>query len=631
MPRKYEGGEKGRDDLKKFFPSARPPEPGVFEIAIAAAGGTSTGAYVAGVLDFLVEALDNWETWREGRITHAVRVNVLTGTSAGALGVGLAAQFTLKHFPPVYHSEKWAKLQPSDQVAEQPLLLNPLYLAWVHEIDLTKLLAPPDPKVQDIALFAPAPEAVRDTTFTMMSVQPERAWPAWARTPLEMRLTVTNLRGVPYSLDFRNLRSHHIGERLTLHQDHVAFALSTTEPDHDTVWPDAHILTQSHFNSDRPAWALLKSASIASSAIPLVFAPIAVKGQSPDAYDWRDSYYDTELGVPVLNLPAWRTSPASIDFTAADGGVLNNSPFMLAHKALAGVRGSNPQDAKQATRAVILIAPIVEDHAQDPTDPILADPTGPPPESPSPIARLMRAALRVVTAPMEQAQLAAFDLGQAKSDAIFSRYMICPAREHPGVSAKTMMGPSRSLMSLPVHAIMGFAAKPYRKHDYFLGRRNAQQFLARHFRLPLTNPLVKNIPPGSWLSGDVQVEDGHSYVPIIPLRGASALEEPLPDWDWEALTPEMIAAFGNAFQVRAQAIWKQSGRAILQALPQTWTILEGPLRFLVGVGLWLVWRWGLRRTLTHAFTTALARGRNSLNPASIPASDSPPARPSNAP
>ncbi|MBS0334246.1 MAG: hypothetical protein JSS35_15865, partial [Proteobacteria bacterium] len=47
--------------LKQHFPSYRdPPPPGVFELAIACCGGTSTGPYVAGVLDFIWEAFEAW-------------------------------------------------------------------------------------------------------------------------------------------------------------------------------------------------------------------------------------------------------------------------------------------------------------------------------------------------------------------------------------------------------------------------------------------------------------------------------------------------------------------------------------------------------------------------------------------
>jgi hypothetical protein len=37
------------------------PSPGVCEIGLVLAGAVSAGAYTAGVIDFLIEALDAWE------------------------------------------------------------------------------------------------------------------------------------------------------------------------------------------------------------------------------------------------------------------------------------------------------------------------------------------------------------------------------------------------------------------------------------------------------------------------------------------------------------------------------------------------------------------------------------------
>ena len=60
-----------------------------FELGLVMAGAISAGAYTAGVLDFLFEALDAYEDAKlnpgwDGP-THAVRVPVMTGASAGGM------------------------------------------------------------------------------------------------------------------------------------------------------------------------------------------------------------------------------------------------------------------------------------------------------------------------------------------------------------------------------------------------------------------------------------------------------------------------------------------------------------------------------------------------------------------
>ena len=67
---------------------------GTFELGIVMAGAVSGGAYTAGVMDFLIEALDAWEKAKhdgEDVPSHGVRIKVMTGTSAGAMNTALAA------------------------------------------------------------------------------------------------------------------------------------------------------------------------------------------------------------------------------------------------------------------------------------------------------------------------------------------------------------------------------------------------------------------------------------------------------------------------------------------------------------------------------------------------------------
>ena len=52
--------------LEEFFPAKRDLiKPGVFELGLVLAGAVSAGAYTAGVLDFLMEAMDAWERAKE--------------------------------------------------------------------------------------------------------------------------------------------------------------------------------------------------------------------------------------------------------------------------------------------------------------------------------------------------------------------------------------------------------------------------------------------------------------------------------------------------------------------------------------------------------------------------------------
>src|SRR4051812_23426924 len=86
--------------------TAATPTPGpgtLFEIGLVMAGAISAGAYTAGVIDFLIEALDEWEKAKrfareqpddpQARECpmHEVRIKVMAGSSAGGMTAGLAA------------------------------------------------------------------------------------------------------------------------------------------------------------------------------------------------------------------------------------------------------------------------------------------------------------------------------------------------------------------------------------------------------------------------------------------------------------------------------------------------------------------------------------------------------------
>jgi hypothetical protein len=73
-----------------------------FQIALAMSGAISAGAYTAGVFDFLIQALDEWENARTGKYlekgddpgtipNHFVGIKAMSGASAGAIAAAIGA------------------------------------------------------------------------------------------------------------------------------------------------------------------------------------------------------------------------------------------------------------------------------------------------------------------------------------------------------------------------------------------------------------------------------------------------------------------------------------------------------------------------------------------------------------
>ena len=616
--------------LKQYFPDQRPPpDRGCFELSIAVAGGISTGGYLAGVFDFLVEALDEYAAAQAanpaGTPTHKVKLVNLTGTSAGGLSAALAATCLLKDVPHIYDDAKWAALVAAGlRSGAQTPQLNPLYASWVQLVDLEGLLAAPTAAEPDISVLAPLPAKIGAEVLAMLQGRPLRGWPEWADRPLDLRLMFGNLRGVPYALNFDNVPDPKSGERLTLHRDQVAFAVS---PDGADGAPDSWSLSGASFNDVGPAWKLFQAAAVASSAIPGVFAPEAIRGQNIDVYQWRDCWFDTELNKPMLDQPFWQTPPVNgFDFTATDGGLFDNEPFDVAHRALAGATAANLRPGSQANRAVVLVAPYVDDLAGDPTDPVLPPPP-PPPGRPAgkpstPLSRLASALWRIFNSPIDQSRWDAFDLALIKSEDVFSRYMIAPSRENPDAASPIkMVGPSRALMSWPLNLGLGFAAEAYRRHDYLLGRRNAQRFLSDSFMLPGDNPIINTAD--AWEPTDTRPGPAGSttlFYPIVPLRGAvhQKFEEPLPAWNWQALTDAQIGNLTNLFGARVDNAWNK-----IKASLGDGSLLEG-VELAVFLGYlepaWLL----LRGAIDGWFKKQLTTARSKLDPTSYPPPDDPP-------
>ncbi|HEV7268471.1 MAG TPA: patatin-like phospholipase family protein [Falsiroseomonas sp.] len=105
------------------------PEPGTFQLGLCMAGAVSAGAYTAGALDVLIEALDTWEAARargEAVPSHRVKLRALSGTSAGGMCAAILAALLHRRFPPA-----------RDAASREA---NPLRQAWVEGPDIARLL-----------------------------------------------------------------------------------------------------------------------------------------------------------------------------------------------------------------------------------------------------------------------------------------------------------------------------------------------------------------------------------------------------------------------------------------------------------------------------------------------------------
>ncbi len=246
------------------------PERPVFEVGLVLAGAISAGCYSAGVMDFLIEALDGYYAARDAPgwdgPTHDVRVPVLAGASAGGMTAGMAA---LHMFRGLDH------VRPAEPPPPEPR--NRLYASWVREIAIERLLETRDldgTSGLKSVLCSAVLDDILGSAFAIEGPPVRRPWIGRGeRDGLRVMLTLTNLRGVPYSFDLVGAGTNR-AFGMTNHADVASFELGSGAPRAGDPWLDVT-------RTDDPAWDFFKVAALATGAFPVGLAPAASAGRAP--------------------------------------------------------------------------------------------------------------------------------------------------------------------------------------------------------------------------------------------------------------------------------------------------------------------------------------------------------------
>jgi hypothetical protein len=438
-----------------------------FELGLVMAGAISAGAYTAGVLDFLFEALDayNEEKHKPGwdGPTHDVRIPIMSGASAGGMTSAICA---LHAFHDLAHVWPGKPVPPPEQ--------NRLYSSWVSDISLDRLLETSDldaPGLRGLksVLCCDVLDKIVDEAFTM-SGDRERAWIGRGDDhSLRVRMTLTNLRGAPYSFPLFGTDTNETYGMLN-HGDYFDFAVGKTS----TLPPEAEpgAMPLDVMNLAQKEWDVYRETALATGAFPVGLAPRIIS--RPDTAFYRAAqtygYQDPQTGefCPVAPDTSFN-DVAPYSFVSVDGGVIDNAPLELARRYLSGSAVvQNERSGDGANKAVLLIAPFPNFAAT-------------PPEDDNDL--LTNVLQRLLAALIDQARFKPEELQLAANDTCFSRFMISPTRVGNGSPAAKQFPIACGVLN----GFGGFLHESFRRHDYLLGRRNAQAFLRWNFGLPQTN------------------------------------------------------------------------------------------------------------------------------------------------
>jgi hypothetical protein len=479
-------------NLNSYSTGEDPPK-NTFEIGLVLSGTVSSGAYTAGFLDMLIQALDAWEIEKNTNSTktpqHKVKIRVATGASGGAVNAAILARALPYSFP---HVSPTTNLN----VAER----NPFYKTWVNTLDVKGFFDNSDisgsKKLTSLLNDQPITQAVSDVVNYNNGGALPNGWASrpYIDDPFHIILTLGNLNGVPHNIDFGPGQT----QSFLSHADYARFACDLGAGNVEDK-PDQFYVAD---DLPHPAvnWATLGKYARASGAFPFGFPHVKLS-RPREHYDYR------LVALPGFNgkmkfaplRPVWDAKSAAdlqYDFDCVDGGTFNNCPIELTRTFLAGVDGHNPRNPSEATRAVVVVDPLAVNMSPGEAD----------------IRGMMDLAPKLLGSMVENARFSTADMMLMADPKVFSRYLITPARGAvKGVNALATSG---------LGAFLGFFHSEYRRHDYMLGRANCREFLQNEFALAPDNPVFRGAPPPA-------TEDG--FCPIIPLVGAAALPDgPIP-------------------------------------------------------------------------------------------------------
>lgn len=551
-----------------------------FQIGLAMSGAISAGAYTSGVLDFLIEALDEWEKARGGpdataTPNHRVGLKVMSGASAGAITAAIGAvaladadqrpgshgedgQTFKYHLPKLY--ETWVVkpgLVAEDGETADFLQTDDLDERPSDADDFSRTTGIPDPPegsplpvtsllnsrlLDHIAKAGIAVASVRNENDSDKDRHPR----AYVSRTLHIYLTLSNLRGVPYRIPFDGGDFHMISHGDRVHYqvngagiwDTVSLFADADKPRViETAW-------LANGEPDKHEWKDYSICALASAAFPVGLAPRDI-GATLGEVATLNEYDGRRFPIEGINddakiKPNWPPAVLATPpfwFRTADGGIIDNDPFEYARFALKeDPAGSNEPDLEKADRAVIMISPFPE------AKPIRADG--------QPASDILSIFSALMPSLIDQARFKPSELVRAADSNYGSRYLIGPSRviERRDAQGHVMKDQNGKILwkdhaerygiaSGLLGGFGGFVARSFRDHDFQLGRRNCQYFLKQTFALPLKNPIVasweshvaKDNFATLWTEEERRRNKPKSYV-LIPLLGTAADEVVLPKW-----------------------------------------------------------------------------------------------------
>ncbi|MBW8242508.1 hypothetical protein K1F50_06815 [Muricauda oceani] len=486
-----------------------------FHLGITMAGAVSAGAYSAGFMDYVFEALNLWEAQKKKIVEkhnegqplskyekavplHEVCIDVLGGASAGGMVSVISALSSFSGIEPVR--------TPCDVPTG-----NILYDSWVLMDDdqnglntFEKMLLTDDFEGQSEgtpSLLNTSPiDKIADKVFDSFEKSNDSSGrPSFISEDLRVLVTLCSLRGIPVELNFENFTSAHFpyspGHRMNEHRIVAHFKLKYDQKKDKDVFLE--------FNPyEQGSKELLKLCTKGTGAFPIGLAPRHFKGKISDKY--IENCILRSLPIKDRKTIKIHLDEDFFDFTNVDGGTINNEPYSEVLHTLEEM--NPPYNSKLPMFGTIMIDPFPNFYNQD-----TAKATGGWSSTNIYQKTIWQIIPKLYTTLREQVRVK--HSGRFFND--YFRLLVFPLKwekrgvlkNHPPLSCAALGG------------FGGFLDVEFRKHDFFLGRNNARNLLRTYLMLEYDpnnlHPLFKNLSKEAFEMFRLK-KNGKTYCPIIP-------------------------------------------------------------------------------------------------------------------
>jgi hypothetical protein len=499
-----------------------------FYVGLCMAGAVSAGAYTAGVMDYLLEALEEWQKRKDrnepGTPMHNVVIPVIGGASAGGM-TGIITASAINN--PIEH----IKEASSDLLKEHPE--NKLYNSWVDLLSadmFPMLLDTSDIKKGNITSLLNS-SFIDNVAKKVLTVN-KKSWlptPSFFSSNLKIFTTLTNLRGFGYDIDFNAMEN--TGKYyMTVHNDYACFILEDE---------DAEGWIPLDFKNDVNT-SVAADAAMATGAFPVGLTSRTLV---------REAKYINQSPWCKEVTEKFPIQTATYESLNIDGGVINNEPFEKVRDVLSDKTKQDKeeeyQDYDTFKSTVLMIDPFPSKKPKE----FEAD------------KQIFKVVQKTLGAFLDQMRAKPVNLTDAMDSSKAGQFLIAPTRKIEVNGKHESFAGDTAIACGSFSGFGGFISKEFRVHDFFLGRFNCEMFLRNYFTLPAEAAENNEIFKRGYEGVNKELfmsEDGK--IQIIPIFSPKPSEHyfPIPQFssgtNWPVVTDKSVERFRRNVKKRVQAL-----------------------------------------------------------------------------